>query len=258
MILYNSTCTKIITDNNKIKSIKINNDKNQEIEIECDYLISSMPIKKVVSSLDADVPKNVKNIACKLPYRDFITVGLLVDRIKLENTTNIKTLNNIPPDCWIYVQDSNVKVGRIQFFNNWSPYMVRKPEKYIWIGLEYFCSECDVFWNQTDEEIAMTAVNELLFMKIIDRDNIIDSVVLRQKKAYPAYFGTYSRFNIVKEYLNGFKNLICVGRNGQHRYNNMDHSMLTGINAVKYVNGQIGIEDVWNVNVEQEYHEEGN
>ena len=257
MFLYNATCTKIIVENNKIKSVVVKTSTDTEKTVDCDYLISSMPIKDLVSALSTDVPNKVINTANNLPYRDFITVGVLVDRLKLINTTKFKTMNNIPPDCWIYVQDGSVKVGRIQIFNNWSPFMVKEPQKTVWIGLEYFCSEQDEFWNQSDNDIAKSALGELDMMGVLDKDNVIDTVVLRQKKAYPAYFGTYNEFSVVKEYLTKFDNLICIGRNGQHRYNNMDHSMLTGIYASKYINGQVPIDVVWNVNTEQDYHEEG-
>lgn len=257
MFLYNATCSKIIVENNKIKSVVVKTSTDTEKTVDCDYLISSMPIKDLVSALSTDVPNKVFNIANNLPYRDFITVGVLVDRLKLKNTTKFKTMNNIPPDCWIYVQDGSVKVGRIQIFNNWSPFMVKEPQKNVWIGLEYFCSEQDEFWNQSDNDIAKSALWELDMMGVLDKDNVIDTVVLRQKKAYPAYFGTYNEFGVVKDYLTKFDNLVCIGRNGQHRYNNMDHSMLTGIYASKYINGQVPIDVVWDVNTEQDYHEEG-
>ncbi|MEE1077217.1 MAG: NAD(P)/FAD-dependent oxidoreductase [Acutalibacteraceae bacterium] len=256
-IFYNTVCSRIFIENNKIKSVGLRTADNTEKIIDCDYLISSMPIKDLVSTLSIDVPEKITKVSTELPYRDFITVGVLIDQLKLKNATKFKTLNDIPPDCWIYVQDGSVKVGRIQIFNNWSPFMVKEPQKNVWIGLEYFCSEQDDFWKSSDSDIASFALNELDSMGVLDKNNVIDAVVLRQEKAYPAYFGTYKDFSLVKEYLNKFENLVCVGRNGQHRYNNMDHSMLTGIYASKYINGNISIDKVWNVNVEQDYHEEG-
>ena len=256
-ILYNTTCSQIFIENDSVKSVKLITEENEEKIIECDYLISSMPIKELICSLSTSVPKGVWQTAYDLPYRDFITVGVLIDRLKLTNTTNIKTLNNNPPDCWIYVQDGSVKIGRIQIFNNWSPFMTKESSETVWIGVEYFCSECDDFWNKSNAEIISFALKELDSMGILEKERVLDTVVLRQKKAYPAYFGTYSNFNVVKSYLDKFENLICVGRNGQHRYNNMDHSMLTGILAAKYINGLVDINDIWNVNCEQEYCEEG-
>ena len=255
--LYNTSCSKVFIENNKIKSVGVKMSNGIEKKIDCDYLISSMPIKDLVSKLNVEVPNRVTNVADNLPYRDFITVGVLIKQLELKNSTRFKTLNDIPPDCWIYVQDGSVKVGRIQIFNNWSPFMVKDPQKNVWIGLEYFCSEQDEFWNRTDKDISSFALDELDLMGVLEKSNVIDTVVLRQKKAYPAYFGTYSEFTVVKDYLKQFDNLVCIGRNGQHRYNNMDHSMLTGIYASKYINGQVPIEVVWNVNTEQDYHEEG-
>lgn len=256
-IFYNTTCTKILIENNKVKSVRVRTLDNTEKTVDCDYLISSMPIKNLVSAMSLSVPDEVIRVASNLPYRDFITVGVLIDKLNLKNSTKFKSLNNIPPDCWIYVQDGSVKVGRIQIFNNWSPFMVKDPQKNLWIGLEYFCSEQDDFWIRSDKDIASLAIKEMDLMDLLDKDNVLDTIVLRQKKAYPAYFGTYSEFGVVKEYLKKFNNLVCVGRNGQHRYNNMDHSMLTGIYASKYINGQVSIDAVWNVNTEQDYHEEG-
>ncbi len=195
-----------------------------------------MPVSDLVKSIDNTVPENVYSIATELPYRDFITVGLLVNKLKLKNTTKIKTISNVVPDCWIYVQEPDVKIGRLQIFNNWSPYMVKDFEKNVWIGLEYFCNEGDILWEMDDEEFTKFAIDEVVKIGIVDREDIIDDTRIKVKKAYPSYFGTYEQFDIVKDYLNSIENLYCIGRNGQHRYNNMDHSMLTAIEAVKYNN----------------------
>ena len=169
--------------------------------------------------------------------------------------------NDIVPDCWIYVQEPDVKLGRIQIFNNWSPYMVEKPEETMWIGLEYFCNENDELWNKTDKEFIGFAVQELKKMAIINEEDVIDAHREKVKKAYPAYFDTYSEMDKLIEYLNKFDNLYCIGRNGQHRYNNMDHSMVTAFEAVKNIEtGKKDKSNIWNVNTEKEYHEskEGN
>ncbi len=162
------------------------------------------------------------------------------------------------PDCWIYVQDAGVKLGRIQVFNNWSPYMVEKPEDTIWIGLEYFCREGDAFWNMSEEEWVDFGCKELIEMGVINsRDEVMDFHRENVKKAYPAYFDTYDRIGEAVEYLSGFENLFCVGRNGQHRYNNMDHSMVTSFETVHNIlNGVTDKTNIWNVNTEKEYHEE--
>ena len=196
-------------------------------------------------------------MALGLPYRDYITVGVLIDRFDLKNETSIRTFNNQIPDCWIYVQDGSVKLGRIQVFNNWSPYMVNDVEHTMWLGLEYFCSEEEYFWKKSNEELRSVAAQELLTLGFISRtDAIIDCHVIREKKAYPAYFGTYNEFQTVTDYLNEIENLYCIGRNGQHRYNNMDHSMLTAFEAVRQVlHNSKANERLWNINTEKEYIE---
>ena len=254
-IYKNSLVINIDYKYNKINSVKYQvNDKIESID--ADILISSMPIKDLVQSMGKKVPKEVQQIALNLPYRDFVTIGLLVDRLKLKNTTSIKTLNNIIPDCWIYVQDTSVKLGRIQVFNNWSPYMVKDPDNTVWIGLEYFCNEGDDFWQMTDKELCKIAVNELVKMKIIDRRSVLDYHCEKVKKAYPAYFDSYNDISKVIRYLNKISNLYCIGRNGQHRYNNMDHSMETAILCVDNIINNISDKsNIWNVNSDDSYHE---
>lgn len=168
-------------------------------------------------------------------------------------------MNNIVPDCWIYVQDTGVKLGRIQIFNNWSPYMLKNPDETIWIGLEYFCSEGDEYWNMDNSNWKDFGVKELVAMGVINNDDpILDFHVEKVKKAYPAYFDTYSQIGTLIEYLNNIDNLYCIGRNGQHRYNNMDHSMVTAFVAVENIvkNNKSDKSAIWSVNTEKEYHEE--
>lgn len=256
-VRLNSKVTGITTENRQVTKVCYVNEAGETIEETTDYVISSMPIKDLVAGMN-DVPANVKEIAGGLPYRDFVTIGLLLPKINLKNETELKTLNNIVPDCWIYVQDSGVKLGRIQVFNNWSPYMVEKPEETIWIGLEYFCKEGDQYWNMSEEEWVDFGCKELIEMGVINsKEEVIDCHRENVKKAYPAYFDTYDRVHEVVEYLSGFDNLFCVGRNGQHRYNNMDHSMVTSFETVHNIlNGVVDKNNIWNVNTEKEYHEE--
>ena len=217
-----------------------------------------MPLKNLVNSLDGNkkVDNEVSRIANGLPYRDFVTVGLLVDKLKIKNHTNIKTLGDIVPDCWIYVQDESVKLLRVQIFNNWSPYMVKEPKKYVWIGAEYTCSYNDELWNMSNRELMKFVSNELNHIGIIDSVDVRDYHVEKIEKAYPSYFDTYSEIDTLIKYVDGFSNLYCVGRNGQHRYNNMDHSIITSFEAVdNIINGISDRTNVWNVNTEQEYHE---
>ena len=253
-IIYNSEVDKIKLQNCKVSSVITKDNK----EYQTDYLISSMPIKDLFTSLGEDsVNKESYEIATTLPYRDFITVGLLLDKLAIKNKTKIKTLNELVPDTWIYIQERDVTMGRIQLFNNWSPYMVNDPLHTVWIGLEYFASEGDDLWEKSDEEFINMAIDELIKMGIISsKDNVLDSHRIKIKKAYPAYFGSYDSFDKVREELDKIPNLFCIGRNGQHRYNNMDHSMLTGMIAADYINqGITDKTDLWNVNAEKEYHE---
>ena len=256
-IIKNATVKKVITEDGKITGL-IADENGKDVTYEGDYFISSMPIKDLIEAIGKDkTGDDVYRVATELPYRDFITVGLLLDKLKVKNKTKIKTLNDIVPDCWIYVQDRDVKLGRIQIFNNWSPYMVEDPEHKVWVGLEYFCSEGDKMWMAKDDEFIKLAISELVKIGVIESDkNVLDSTIIHVKKAYPAYFGTYAEFDKVKEYLNGFGNLWCVGRNGQHRYNNMDHSMVTSMVACdEIINGITDKTELWSVNTEKEYHE---
>lgn len=248
-IHFNSKVNNVHLNGNSIDYIDVNGNI-----IKGDYYISSMPIKDLMNSMN-DVDKSLLDIANNLPYRDFITVGLLLDKLKIKNKTKMKTVNNIVPDCWIYIQDNSVKLGRLQIFNNWSPYMVDDLEKHIFVGLEYFCNEGDEMWNMKEEDFIKFAIDELVKIKIIDKEDVLDSVELKIKKAYPAYFDSYAEFPKVKDYLNSIDNLYCIGRNGQHRYNNMDHSMLTAIETVNVIKNGLDKSIIWNVNADKEYHE---
>ena len=255
-IVLGAQAVGLTTEGSRAKALRYR-DADGEHEAEADVFFSSMPVKDLVAGMN-DVPADVARVAAGLPYRDFVTVGLLVDRLNLKNETSHKTLGNIVPDCWIYVQDTNVRLGRIQIFNNWSPYLVRDPEHTVWIGLEYFCDEGDAFWNMSEEECVALAARELCAMGVIDSpEQVRMSHRERVQKAYPAYFDTYDEMEKVVSYLSSFENLYCVGRNGQHRYNNMDHSMATSFEAVdNLVSGVKTKDNIWNVNTEQEYHEE--
>ncbi|MBQ8344842.1 MAG: NAD(P)/FAD-dependent oxidoreductase [Clostridia bacterium] len=255
-IVMNCSVRDLETDGRQITGVTAVHEGKDE-HFCADVYFSTMPVKDLVKGM-GDVPsEEVRRIASQLPYRDFTTVGLLVKKLNLENKTEHRTVGNIVPDCWIYIQERDVRLGRLQIFNNWSPYMVKDPEHTVWIGLEYFCSEGDEMWEMADSEFIDFATGELASIGIIHREDVLDSVRIRVKKAYPAYFGSYAEFDTVKEYLSGIENLWCIGRNGQHRYNNMDHSMLTAMEAVDAVAaGSTDKSRVWGVNTEQEYHEE--
>ena len=252
-ILLRSKVIKIEKKANSIKKV-IYMRGNNTYEILFDKLVSSMPIKDLITSMN-DVDKKIYSIAEGLPYRDFITVGVLVPSLKLKNETNIKTIHNNIPDNWIYVQDTGLNLGRIQIFNNWSPYMVKDPINTMWIGLEYFCLEGDTFWTKSERQIKRIAYKELEKMGLYDGD-IIDSKVIKVKKAYPAYFDTYKEINKIRKYINKIDNLYCIGRNGTHSYNNMDHSILSGmICADLIINNSHDLERLWDVNTDRKYHE---
>lgn len=256
-IVKNAKVCKIIKDaDNKITALVYEKD-GEKVTVESDYIISSMPVKDLVMGMN-DVPEEHKEIAKGLPYRDYMTVGVLIPKLNLKNETKTKTIGNIVPDNWVYVHDKNVKMGRFQIYNNWSPYMVKDLENTVWMGLEYFCNEGDEMWSQSDEDFANSAVKEMVTMGLIDSENdVLDTHVERVKKAYPAYFDTYEKMDDLRAYLNTIPNLFCVGRNGQHRYNNIDHSMCTSFEAVKNIlSGETKKDNIWNVNTEKEYHEE--
>ncbi|MGC9199422.1 MAG: NAD(P)/FAD-dependent oxidoreductase [Acidobacteriaceae bacterium] len=216
-----------------------------------DYFLSTMPMRDLVRALQVEVPASVREVSEGLEYRDFITVGVLANRLDVTESdkTRIK-------DTWIYIQEPDVLLGRLQIFNNWSPYMVADPTK-VWIGLEYFCYESDPLWSMPDEELKRFAAGELEKIGILSTREVLDAHVVRVPKTYPAYFGTYNRFAELREWIDRFENLFLVGRNGMHKYNNQDHSMLTAMAVVDGIAaGYVDKDAVWGINSEQEYHEE--
>jgi protoporphyrinogen oxidase len=256
----NKAITKLHARDGEIIAVDVLDSQTGRTErVEGDYFISTMPVNELIASFEIDggatpVPAAVKEVAAGLPYRDFITVGLLLDKLTIKNTTDRP--GELVPDNWIYIQEPDVKVGRLQVFNNWSPYLVGKDDK-VWVGMEYFVNEGDELWSKSEADMADFGIRELAKIGIIDAADVVDSTVIHVKKTYPAYFGTYSRFDEVRAFTDGFVNLFLLGRNGQHRYNNQDHSMLTAIAAVDNISsGRTDKDNVWSVNVEQDYHEE--
>jgi protoporphyrinogen oxidase len=218
--------------------------------IHADYVFSTMPIRDLVLAMGEAVPPEVKETAEDLRYRDLVTVDLLF--------RTLKTKHGRLPDNWIYVQEADVQVGRIQVFNNWSPSLVSDPTCTL-LGLEYFCQDTDALWSMSDQDLIALGIRELGKLELADPDAFLDGNVIRSPKAYPAYFGGYERFPLIREYLDRIDNLFLIGRNGMHRYNNMDHSMLTAMTAVdNIINGVAARENIWQVNTEEEYHEEKN
>ena len=207
----------------KVTSVVYEKDGKKHIE-KCDTLVSSMPLADLVGALDS-VPKKYQKVANGLPYRDYVIVGVLVKKLK-------ETLN----DDWIYVHDRDVKMGRVQIYNNWSPALVKDAKKTVWLGLEYFCNEGDDLWMMADADFEKMAVEELRKIGLIDEnEKILDYHVEHQKKAYPAYFDTYAQIDELKKYLGKTRNLYLVGRNGRHQYDNIDIAMKSAFDAVKQI-----------------------
>lgn len=232
-----------------VTSVIARDAEGNEHEFPCDYVFSTMPVSELVDGLMPAAPKDVQHIAHNLPFRDFVTVGVLVDKFKIGTEGRV-------PDTWIYIHEPSVLICRIQFFNNWSPFLVTDPKKQ-WFGLEYIISTKDPLWNMSDDEVKKFSREELKKLELIDDSAIEDMTVARMEKTYPAYFGTYEEMPKVRDFLDTIQNLYPIGRNGMHRYNNQDHSMLCAMVAVdNIVDGKGDKKDLWLVNAEQEYHEE--
>jgi protoporphyrinogen oxidase len=215
-----------------------------------DFFFSTLPVKELVRSMQRETPPKILEISDGLIYRDFITVGLLLKKLKISEAGE-----KLIRDNWIYIQEPNVLAGRLQIFNNWSSYMVADPDT-VWIGVEYFCYETDNMWKLSDTEMADLAKTELARIGIVDESDVMDSTVHRMPKTYPCYFGSYSRFGELREYLDRIENLFLIGRNGMHKYNNQDHSMLTAMTAVENIaKGRTDKANIWEVNTEMEYQE---
>ena len=238
----------------RVLAVTAVNAAGQRTRFAGDYFLSTMPMRDLTRALaagGASVPANVREVAEGLEYRDFITVGILANR--LDVTESDKTLIK---DTWIYIQEPDVLLGRLQIFNNWSPYMVADPTK-VWIGLEYFCYDTDPLWAMPDAELKAFAAAELQKIGILRTSEVLDAHVVRVPKTYPAYFGTYARFDELRSWTDSFTNLFLVGRNGMHKYNNQDHSMLTAMAVVDGIAaGHVDKSALWSINTEQEYHEE--
>jgi protoporphyrinogen oxidase len=237
-------------EGSRVVSVDATNDEGELQTFAGDYFFSTMPMRELVQAIDAPVPGNVREVSEGLQYRDFITVGLLVDRLKVREPDG-----GLLKDTWIYIQEPDVLLGRLQIFNNWSPHLVANPDK-VWIGLEYFCYDTDDVWKMPDEELKRFAIAEAAKIGILHAEDVTDGHVVRVPKTYPAYFGTYNRFDELRSFTDTFENLFLVGRNGMHKYNNQDHSMLTAMTAVDgIVSGKIDKAALWEINTEQEYHE---
>ena len=242
---------KLIIEGKTVKGVVATNPAGERQTWEGDFFFSTMPMRELTQAMDCPVPDNVREVSDGLQYRDFITVGLLADRLKVKEPDG-----GLLKDTWIYVQEPDVTLGRLQIFNNWSPYLVSDPTK-VWIGLEYFCYDTDDLWKMPDDDLKKYAIAEVEKIGILEPGTVSDAHVVRVPKTYPAYFGTYSRFDELRDWMNTFDNLFLVGRNGMHKYNNQDHSMLTAMSVVDgLAKGHVEKAALWEINTEQEYHEE--
>jgi protoporphyrinogen oxidase len=241
----------LFVEGDTVTAVEAVSDNGQRRRFDADYVFSTMPVRELIDALDTPIPSEVREVSDGLQYRDFITVGLLVDHLTVREADGGPLKDN-----WIYIQEPDVLVGRLQIFNNWSPYMVADPSK-TWIGLEYFCYQTDALWKMADEDLEKFAIAEVEKIGILRACDVTDAHVVRVPKTYPAYFGTYDQFHVIREFLDRYHNLYLVGRNGMHKYNNQDHSMLTAMTAVDNILAGVRDKDnVWSINTEMEYHEE--
>lgn len=240
--------SQLVLQHGRVSAVQATDTEGQTLTLPCTHVISTMPIRELVAALPVDWAPQAARVARDLQYRDFITVGVLYDASSL--TVPLK-------DNWIYIQEPGVQVGRVQVFNNWSPHMVARPDT-VWMGLEFFCKESDPLWQMSDEELKRLAQSEMHQIGLTAVPTALDAVVIRVPKAYPGYFGSaYAQFDQLRTELDTIENLFLVGRNGMHRYNNQDHSMLTAKKAVDLiVAGRSDKQEIWDINVDDEYHEE--
>lgn len=246
---------KLTVEGNRVVRAEVRNIESGAIEnLEGDYFFSTMPVQELIRKLDGPVPANVREVSEGLVYRDFIEVGMLLKKMAIKDKESGG--RDLISDNWIYIQESDVMIGRLQIYNNWGPCMLADPDT-VWLGLEYFCNETDDIWTWPDEKIKELGAMELDKIGIIKKEDVLDSMVIRMPKTYPGYFGTYDRFEEIQKYVDTLENLFLIGRNGMHKYNNQDHSMLTAMVAVDNIAAGIKTkENIWDVNTEMEYHEE--
>ena len=248
-LLMRSKVEGIDMADGRVTGVRYQDANGHSHTLPCTQLLSTMPISELVKAAGDGFSQGTHAIASQLSYRDFITVGLLYPR------------NAIPrqlDDNWIYIQEPGVNVGRVQVFNNWSPYMVADAANTVWMGLEFFCRDTDPLWHMPDAEMKRLAQDEMRKIGLATADDALDAVVLRVPKAYPGYFGdAYEKFDQLQAALDAVPNLFLIGRNGMHRYNNQDHSMLTAKEAARQIAaGVVDKAAIWGINVDDEYHEE--
>lgn len=242
---------RILLEGNRVVAVEGRNETGERRRFAGDFFISTMPVRELIRALSCAVPSEVAEVAEGLMYRDFMIVGLLARQLAVREDDGSPLEDN-----WIYIHEPDVGVGRIQILNNWSPWLVSSPEK-LWIGMEFFLNESDPMWKLSDAEVGRRAVAEAVKIGMLNAEDVEEAHVVRVPKAYPAYFGSYDRFDVIRQYTDRIQNLFLVGRNGMHRYNNQDHSMLTAMTAVEHiVNGDFSKDSIWAVNTEMEHHED--
>jgi protoporphyrinogen oxidase len=245
--------TKVEARGGRIVSVIAQDANSNAHRFAGDIFFSTTSVQELVRALGDAAPANIREISEGLQYRDLIAVGILLKKLKLRDPGDAS--GKLISDNWIYIQEPDVLVGRLQIFNNWSPYLVADSAK-VWLGAEYYCREGDELWRKSDDELAQMAIEELAEIQVIEKDDVLDSTVARMRKTYPAYFGTYSRFAELRDFLDKCENLFLIGRNGMHKYNNMDHSMLTAMTAVDNLLASITDKsNIWAVNTEEDYLE---
>jgi protoporphyrinogen oxidase len=250
-IHLNTRIDRINIEGNRILSVEGMDENGARTTFAGDYFFSTMPVRDLIRAFSVEVPPEIREVSEGLMYRDFITVGLLAGKLAVHEKDG-----TLLKDNWIYIQEPDVLVGRLQIFNNWSPWLVGSSDK-VWIGLEYFCNDTDPLWKLSDDEMAQFAISEIDRIGILRAEDVEDAHVVHVPKTYPAYFGSYDRFDVIRKYTDTFENLFLVGRNGMHKYNNQDHSMLTAMTAVENIlNGVTTKDNIWAINTEMEYHEE--
>jgi protoporphyrinogen oxidase len=251
-ILTEHQAVELVLEGERIAEVVVKDERSGELSrLRGDFVFSTMPVRELIGSMRGEVPERVRKVAAGLQYRDFITVGLLLKKLTIRDPATGREVR----DNWIYIQEPDVKVGRLQIFNNWSPYLVKDPST-TWVGLEYFCNEGDELWTMSDEALGKLGVAELSKIAIADPADLLDHTVLRMPKTYPSYTGSYDDFHEIRAFTDRVDNLFLIGRNGMHRYNNQDHSMLTAMICVDNIlAGERSRANVWDVNTEDDYHE---
>ena len=246
-LILNATVCRLDIDATKVHAVHYAVNGEASKTLGCTDVISTMPIKDLVAASRERWDADILHTASHLAYRDFITVGLLYREEDLPRKLQ---------DNWIYIQEPGVQVGRVQIFNNWSPHMVATSGT-VWLGLEFFCNDSDSLWAKSDQELIHLAQHEMLKIGLVSAPTALDATVIKVPKAYPGYFGdAYQKFDALRTELDRIDNLFLVGRNGMHRYNNQDHSMLTAKEAAnQIVSGKIDKERIWSINVGDDYHE---